>query len=267
MAVAQLNTTTLTQNITSLDNEFTVNATTNIVAGSAGTLIAIASKSGTEVCKVQAIPASGRVQVLRGIGGTRARAHANGALVYIGTPDQFKAIKDNAAAVVGDSGFLPDYCLPGTRARDGAGNEYVLVDLTFSAFAGATVLIDRMGTFTAAALANGNAGSVGVVVEEGTSNQYAWAQIYGALSGVQLVGGSSLVTSTGIFQPASSVSTPAVGLLGRTTSQASSEFGTRVFGMYPTSACTTATTSATSATGFACSVWMNYPFVERQPSS
>jgi hypothetical protein len=142
-----------------------------------------------------------------------------------------------------------------------------MVDLTFSGYTGAGVLISRDGLFTAKALASGDAGSVGVLAEEGTSAQMAWAQIYGAADVVQLVGGSSLVTSTGIFQPATSVSSPAVGILGRTTSQASTDQSTHIYGIFPTSAATTATTSATSATGLRCSAWLNYPFLVRQASS
>jgi hypothetical protein len=264
MAVTALNTTTLTNAIAAGDNDFAVGSTANI---SVGNMLVIAGTGGAEACKVQAIPVSGRVQVLRGWTGTRARAQAASTLIYIGTPDQFRTLRDNATALVGDSGALPDYLIPGIRARDGAGNEYVLVDLTFTAFVGAGVVISKDGLFTASVITSSSAGSVGVLCEEGTSNQWAWCQVFGNCPTVQLVGGSSLVTSTGIFQPASSVSTPAVGILGRTTSQASTDPATFIFSMWPNSACTTATTSATSATGFRCGAWLNYPFLVRQPSS
>jgi hypothetical protein len=268
MALTALNSTTASEAITVDANEFTVGSTANITAGNY--LVAVGT-GGQEVMRVQAIPVSGRVQVRRGIDGTVARAHKSGVRLWIGAPDAFKRVSGAApndyVNLVGNSGTLVDYALPGTQAMDGNGGVYVMVDLTFPAFTGAGILISRDGLFTAKALANGDAGSVGILAEEGTSDQWVWAQIYGACALVQLVGGSSLVTSTGLFQPASSVSTPAVGILGRTTSQASSEFGTRIFGIYPTSAATTATTSASSATGLACSAWLNYPFVERQPSS
>lgn len=263
-AIAALNSTTLTNAITTNDNDFAVGSTANIAVGN---MLVISGTGGAEAVKVQAIPVSGRVQVMRGWAGTRARSAPAAALIYIGTPDQFKTIRESAAYLVGDNAALPDYVLPGTRGKDGAGNEYVMVDLTFSAFNGVAILIDRVGTFTAKALAAGDAGSVGIIAEEATSNQWTWAQIYGAKSYVQYTSGSSLATSTGIIQPATTASTPAGGLLGRTTSLASSEFGTRVYGLYPTSAVTTATTAATSATGFQGSVWMTYPFVERPMSS
>jgi hypothetical protein len=268
MGLTALNSTTASEAITADANEFAVGSTTNI---SVGNYLVAMGTGGQEIMKVQAIPVSGRVQVRRGVDGTQARAHKSGVKLWIGAPDAFRRVSGSAPNpyinLVGNSGATPDFSLPGTRAYDGNGNEYVMVDLTFSGFIGAGVLISRDGNYTASALASGNAGSVGVLVDEGTSDQWVWAQIWGQCPTVQLVGGSSLVTSTGIFQPATSVSTPAVGILGRTTSQASSEFGTRIFGMFPTSAATTATTSASSATGFACSAWLNYPFVERQPST
>ena len=263
MALAKLNSTTASEAITADSNEFTVASTANIAVGQ---VLVAAGTAGQEMMRVQEIPVSGRVKVRRGIDGTRAVAHANSTLLYIGDHHAFKRITGNApnefVNLVGASGNLLDYALPGTIGRDGAGNEYVMVELTFAGFVGAGVLISRDGNFTAAALANGNAGSVGVLAEEGTSSTWVWAQVYGKASIVQLVGGSSLVTSTGIFQPATSVSTPAVGVLGLTTSQASSEALARIFGMYPTSAASTATTSASSATGLRCSAWLNYPFVE-----
>lgn len=268
MALAKLNSTTASEAITADANEFTVASTSNITVGQ---VLLAAGTAGQEMMKVQEIPVSGRVKVRRGVDGTRAVAHASGVLLYIGAHDAFKRIVNNApnpyVNLVGNSGNLLDYALPGTRAVDGAGNEYIMLELTFAGFRGAGVLISRDGNFTATALASGNAGSVAVLSEEGTSSTWVWAQVLGACPVVQLVGGSSLVTSTGILQPATSVSTPAVGILGNTTSQASTNLGARIFGMYPTSAVTTATTSASSATGFRISAFLNYPFVEIDPAS
>lgn len=260
MAVDQLNTTTLSEALDSGTPEFAVASTASIAEGD----IIVCRE---EAMQVQAIPTSGRVQVLRGVSGTLAVAQPSGQRVFTGTPDKFKAIRDSANALVGSNATLPQYLLPGQRARDGAGNEYVLLDLTFSGFNGVAVLISRDGLFTATAFASGGAGSIGILAEEGTSAQYVWAQIYGAKSYVQFTSGSSLMTSTGIIQPATTASVPTGALLGRTTSQGSSEFSGRVLGLWPTSAITTATTAATSATGFQASVWMQYPWMERAVSS
>lgn len=264
MAFNQLNTTTITPQIGVGDNDFAVGSTANIAIGN---MLVIAGTQGQEAVKVQDIPVSGRVKVSRGWAGTIARPAAAGTTVYIGTPDQFKWIKDTAAAIVGDSALLPVYLVPGQRAKDGNGNEYILVDLTFTAFNGIGVLISKDGLYTATAFASGGAGSVGILCEEGTSGQCAWAQIYGAKAYVQYTSGSSLMTSTGIIAPATSASVPVGAFLGRTTSQATSDPALTIYGMFPSSAVTTATTAATSATGFQGSVWLNYPYMLRANST
>jgi len=262
MAVDVLNSTTLSAALNADNINFAVASTTNISVGD----VLVVRKEAMKVLAVDD-PASGFVKVRRGFDGTRAFAQPSGQRVWIGSPDKFKAMKEHAHAIVGDSGTFPDYLLPGQRAIDGAGNEYMLVELSQTSYGGTTVLISRDGLFTAIPLASGLAGSVGLTVEAGTSDQLVWAQIYGLNSHAQLVGGSSLVTSTGVLQPASSVSTPAVGLLGLTTSQASSVTNAEIKGMFPVSSASTASTSATSATGLFCAVWLNYPFVQRVVTS
>lgn len=270
MAATALATTTLSEAILVGQDpsvSFTVGSTANI---SVGSLLAIASTSGgVEIVRVQEIPISGRVNVMRGVGGTVARAHASGSLVYIGTPVQFKQIRDSAVALIGDNATLPDMLLPGARALDGAGNEYVMVDLTMTAVLGATVLISKDGLYTASIITSTSVGNIGVLAEGGTSNQYAWAQIRGLVSHAKLVGGSSLVTSLGEFGGATSVSTPAVGLLGRSSSQRSSDYlvASQITGMWPTSAASTASTSASSETGLFCSAWLSYPYIDRAITS
>lgn len=268
MAVTALNSTTSSAALTVDTNDFQVASTANI---SVGQVLVASGTGGQEVMKVQAIPVSGRVQVMRGVAGTRALAHRSGVKLWIGAPDAFRPVSGTAPSsyigLVGTTGTVPDYALPGTRATDGAGNQYVMVDLTFPAFAGVCVLISHDGAYTGSALASGDGGSVGIVTEEGTSDQWVWAQIYGSYSGAQFTSGSSLMTSTGVVESATTASVPPGALLGRTTSQASSGSEARIFGIYPASAVTTATTAATSATGYKADVWLNYPFVERSISS
>lgn len=265
MAVNILNTSTLSEALSKDTQDFTVASTGSI---SVGQLLVIVGTGGVEAVKVQEIPVSGRVRVMRGVAGTRARAHASGAKFYIGDHDDFVQVRANAAALLGDSGELPEYCLPGSRAADGAGNVYVMVELTQTVAPGATVLISKDGNFTASIFSSTGVGSVGVMAESSTSDQYAWAQIFGSCS-VKLVGGSSLVTSLGEFQGATSVSTPSVGLLGRSSSQRSSGYlqNSTIYGMFPASAATTASTSASSETGFRCSAWLNYPYAQRAITS
>lgn len=266
MAVAALNSTTLTNAIAADTNvNIAVGSTANITAGK---YLVFAGKSGVEVAKVQSIPVSGQVNLMRGVAGTRARAQAASTLLYIGDPTDFKNVRDNATALVGDSSSLPDYCYPGVRAVDGAGNHYVMVDMTQTVVPGATVLISKDGNFTASVVSSTGVGPVGVTAEDGTSNQWVWAQIYGFVR-AKLVGGSSLVTSLGEFQGATSVSTPSVGLLGRSSSQRSSAYleASTIYGMFPVSAATTASTSASSETGLACSAWLNFPYIQRAITS
>lgn len=269
MAVAQLNTSTLSEDLSKDATEVAVGSTANV---SVGQWLVICGTAGKEAVKVQEIPVSGRVKIIRGQGGTNALSHKSGATFYIGAQDTFITIRNSSPnqyiSLTGSPGTgVIDYALPGSRARDGAGNEYVMLDLTFSAFRGVAVLISRDGLYTAKALAAGDVGSVAIMAEEATSAQYAWGQIYGAFPAAQFTSGSSLATSTGLIEAATTASTPAGGLLGRTTSQASSAAFERVLGLYLTSAVTTGTTAATSATGFVGSVWLNYPTLENNITS
>lgn len=266
MAVNILSTSTLSVALTPTLNDFAVGSTSGIAVGQ---LLAIAGTGGVEIVKVQDIPSSGRVKVIRGKNGTKARPHPSGARFFIGDPDDFAQLRNSAAGIFGNSDTLPEYCLPGTRARDGAGNEYVMVELTQTVTPGATVLISKDGNFTAAVLTSAGVGTVGVMVEPASSDQYAWAQIFGYNAHAKLVGGSSLVTSLGEFGGASSVSTPAVGLLGRSSSQRSSDWAAEsvIHGMFPASAASTASTSASSETGLFCAAWLNYPYIQRALTS
>ena len=267
MALDILNETTTSEAITDTTNRFAVASTANITAGTH--VLGIMGTAGFEFAKVQAIPVSGEVQVQRGFHGTRAVAHKSGTRVFIGTPDQFQTVPESSfskyVGLVGTPGNFPDYALPGARARDGAGNEYVLVELTATAFSGTTVRISTDGTFTAAQLAVGDQGSVGLLVEPGTSDQYVWAQIYGFNSYAQDTLGDSSGTSTRLALAATAASTPSVGMAATSRSSHASDAGAAqnvIQGMFIVGAATTATTSATSSTGVAYPVWLNYPFIK-----
>jgi hypothetical protein len=250
MPATYLNTSTFSEAVSKDANEFTVAATTNISVGSL--LVA-----NGEVFKVQAIPVSGRVVVRRGYEGTRALQHKSGARFFIGDPDDFKAIKDNAAALIGANGTYPDFCLPGTRAKDAAGNEFIMVDLTATLYGGSTIAISNDGNFTGGALKGGaHQGAVGVLVEPGTSNQYVWAQIYG-LNSYATVKTTAAFTSASLATATTTVSTPDVGLAPAALSTVASYF---IHGMHIVSA-GTSQTSATSTPGQYGSVWLNYPYV------
>lgn len=270
MALAIFNTTALNGALNATDNEFAVDSTANI---SVGQVLAIRGTAGLEMVKVQEIPVSGRVKATRGVMSTRALAHPDDAKVFIGDHDDFVTVAGSSPSefirLTGNSGNYSEYALPGTVAKDGAGNEYMCVELTASVVPGATVLISKDGNYTAGILTSTGVGQVGVTTEDATSDQYTWVQVYGFNAHAKLVGGSSLVTSLGELGGASSVSTPAVGLLGRSSSQRTTGYqeASIIYGMFPTSAASTASTSATSETGLFCSVFLNYPYVQRAITS
>jgi hypothetical protein len=263
MAFTYTASTTFAENIDREVGEFNLTTTTGLTVG----MILV---TPGEIMRVRAIPTAGRVSVRRGHEGTFAGPHDSGETVWFGAASDYAQIKDNAMRTFGMSKF-PDICIPGARGTDVRGYEYILVDCTATMVPGATVLISKDGNFTASVLTQAGQGNVGILVEDGTSNQWAWAMIRG-ITRAKLGGGSSLMTSTGVLVAATSVSTPAVGLVGLTTSQAASSLGPGatsafIYGMWPTSATSTASTSATSETGYFTTVWMEYPFVIRRLTS
>lgn len=154
---------------------------------------------------------------------------------------------------------------PGEVAFDDNGNEYVFCQYGDVLYGGLLVFISRDNTFTASLYGTGNYGRVGVVMAPGTSDQAGWIQVGGYTDGyVQCAGGSSLGTSSGRALKATSISTPATGLL--TVSTGTSLDSDQIYGMWLTQLTSTGTTSATSATGLRTRVFMDHPYI-RQPDS
>jgi hypothetical protein len=215
-----------------------------------------------EVMHIRSIPVSGRVIVRRGYQGTSANLHASGERFWVGTPEQIDAVRNDSKQFIGYAGSLPNVCVPGTKAFDDKGNEYLLVDMTATVVPGATVVVSRDGSFTASIITSTSRGIVGITIDNGTSDQWVWILRAGSYAHAKMVGGSSLVTSDGEFQGATSVSTPSVGLLGRSSSARSSNAEVAIRGMWATGAATTASTSATSETGFYAPVWLEFPYMD-----
>ena len=261
MAVDIYNSTTLSAAITATSDTFTVASTSNIEAGS---ILAIQGTGGLELVKVSSIPISGTVKVgARGVSGTVVRAHQSGARVFVqpnGTSgDGWVTIPEsNDIGLIGNSGAFPHYAFPGAKARDGMGNEYIMVEMTATAYSGTTVTISVDGNFTAVQTAGGTHGTVGILVEPATSDQYAWAQIYGYNAYAQ-IDAVSAGTSAYLPVPATSVSTPSVGLAILAAATTSPAY--IVHGMFLAGAVTSTVTSASSATGNAIPVFLNYPYV------
>lgn len=255
MAIDILSTTTLSEALDASTTNFTVASTTNITAGQL--LVA-----NGEALDVQAVddPSSGYVKVRRGSSGTKAISHANSERVFIGNHHDFKAIRESAVALVGDSGVFPDYMLPGQEASDAKGNTYVLVEMTTVVYSGTTCVISVDGNYTAAILATGTHGSVGIATEQATSDQYTWLLRKGYYSAALEAGGTSAGSSAYFPVAATSVSTPAAGMAVVVTSNAT--LGFTIHGMFIAGAAVSTTTSTTSNTGITVPVFLNYPWVE-----
>lgn len=261
MAATAFNTTTLSEALDSSVNEFTVASTANITAGD---LLVIRD----EVFKVQSVPSSGRVKGIRGVQGSEARAHKSGQRVFIiQNNHDLKQTTKGQLAVVGASGTYPDFLFPGQRARDGAGNEFILCEFSAVTYTGTTVLISNDGNFNATVVTLGDQGSVGVTVEEMTSDQYGWVQIYGYNAYCQEVSGDSGVSSGYLACVTTVNSTPDVGMVAvapTTFTSATIQHGQTIRGMFivgASSSLSGGTSSAASFTGSSVPVFLNYPWV------
>ena len=163
---------------------------------------------------------------------------------------------------------------PGDRGWDGSGNEYIYCAYTGTIHDGCLSVISRDGAFTIAPYAVGAYGNVGVVIAGGSSDHAGWVQIGGYTAGyVQAAGGSSLGTSSGRALVATSLSSPATGLL--TVSTGTSLDSDQIYGMWLTQLTSTGTTSVDSTntatsfvnrTGLRTRVFMDHPYI-RQPDS
>jgi hypothetical protein len=272
MAITYRPTSTLSAALNEQDVEFNVASTANVTVG----CLLVFSR---ELMKVRAIPVAGRVSVRRGYEGTRSVAHRNGATFFIGTPEQFAQARNAALGLFGEGAKLPDCLIPGAKAIDVDGYEYTLVDVaaTGGVIQGSTVGISKDGLYRAIILTTTHSGLVGVITENGTSDQWVWALTKGLYKRAEVTIGGSIATSTGICMAASSVSTPSVGLIVFTTSQASSVYATTsagleeypvIHGMWPASSTTSGTSATTSAhTGIQIDLWLDNPYMNRKLSS
>jgi len=251
MALAILNSITLSAAIDAKKDYFQVSSTASVAVGD----IAVVD---LEAFRINSIPSSGWVSVTRGVGGTLAKAHPAATKVYTGTPDKFASLRNYALGLFGDSASLPQYLMPGCRAKDGLGSEYVLCDTTTAMYGGVTVAISGDGNWNATILAAGAKGPVGVTAEQASaSDQLIWVQVYGFCN-AQETNGDSAGTSALIACAASTASTPSVGLSGLTCT---SDEVHLIYGMFISGAASTAVTSATSHTGVQYPVFLNYPYV------
>jgi len=246
--------TTISSAMTQTQNNIRLTSTTGVVDGRV-------IKVGQELVKVSTSETiANPIPVLRGWNGTAARAHAILAAAWHGDPDDFRSLRDSADkhGLTGNGGVLPDYCVPGTIAYDGLGNEYLAVQTTAVSYAGTTVVVSRDGLFSIAVLATGTQGPVGLTVEQTSSDEVTWVLRRGYFAGALEAGGTSDATSASVCCAASSVSTPAAGMA--VVESSTSNECQQIHGMFCVGAATSATTSATSATGVRVPVFLHYPY-------
>lgn len=262
MSIAALSTTTLSTAIDNKQTKFTLASTTGINGTGSLTSPQTMLVVNGEAMLVLNVPVSGVVEVQRGYE-SKAKAQPSGAIVYFGARSRFAPKAGGAMGLAGTGGnpdgHLPDYRLPlGSRVVDPNGKEYILCDFTATVHSGVTVSISNDGNFTAAPLTTSHQGAVGVVAEAtSSSDTWGWVQIYGTAS-AQIASGDSAATSAMVAIAPSSVSSPDAGMnaIARTSTDLA-----QIFGMFITGAATTGVTSASSHTGVAVPVFLNYPYV------
>ena len=240
---------------TTLSNAITATQTSFAVASAASILNTQILVIDGEVFEITQVDTTNNVvYTRRGCAGTAAAPHRASARVFYATGDSFQALAVSAPGFLGNGFPCP---IPGSRATDGAGNIWVLVDLTATVYDRSTVVISGDGLYTATQAAGGTQGNIGVTLNKGTSDQWVWAQIYGFCPSAQETVGDSAGTSAQIAACATTPSTPSVGLALVAESTIGRYY---INGMFITGIATTATTSATSSTGVAYPVFLNFPY-------
>lgn len=270
MPVTYLNTTALTNAITSSQLSFLVTSNTNfnltefIVIGNE--MMLVVAKTGTT-----------GVSVERGQNGTFGSAHQANTTVYGSAAAQLViAVKDGLGGtriMLSDTQpvGLPNYYLPlGSRARDEQGNEYILCDFLTTVYKTQPVAINS--NFQADVLGTSGRGNIGVVAETATctSDNWGWVQIFGrcqvmlGMSGVSpsdaANGPTTLSTSAQTrFMLATSLTSP--NGIGWTSETSTSGF--LIDGMVVATDASvgdvTAVTSQAAHTGNQIAVFLNYP--------
>jgi len=256
MSILGISYTTNSAAIAKDANEIALTAVTGVVNGD---ILVIRG----EAMKVDSSTITTAVtKVIRGWQGTRQKSHPTGKRVYHAPPDEWKRLHDNALGLLGDSGDLPEFLLPGQEALDDDGNEYVMIEATAKIYRGCTAIIGVANqNYTAAPLSTGTHGPVGVAPEIITSTDFGWLQIKGGCSAQQAMPDTA-ATSAYYAVAATSVSTPDAGLY--TVSLSSTEWY-RIKGMFLTGVSSSATTSletGSKETGGRIPVWLHYPYVE-----
>lgn len=246
--------TTISSAMTATQTNIRLTATTSVVDGRV-------IKVGAELMKVSTSESiANPIPVIRGWNGTQARAHAILDVAWHGDADDFRSLRESADTIglTGSGGVLPDFAVPGTSAWDSTGREFLAVQTTEVSYAGTTHVVSMDGLYSTTILAAGAQGPVGIAMEQTSSDEVTWLLVKGRYATAQEAGGTSGATSLYVCVAATSVSTPEAGLAVRVAS--TSDVEQQIYGMFITGVATSATTSATSATGVAVPVFLNYPY-------
>jgi len=184
--IAALSNTTLTNAIDASQNRFALASTTGISGLGSLTTPQSVLVVGGEAMLVQSVPASGLVEVIRGVGG-RVRKHAASTKVWIAAKTQIDFTRfgeDGLMGLTGDPGAsgLPFYRLPlGSRVVDpNTGYEYLLCDYQQVNAIGDWVAIDADGLATS--LSTTTKGRVGIITEVTVSDNWGWVGVVGSFT-------------------------------------------------------------------------------------
>lgn len=198
MSIPALTETTLSAALDASTRVFAIGSTTGVNGAGSLTTAQSVIVIGAEAMLVQRVPVSGTVEVIRGFGGTKAKAHASGVRVFVGTRANFGFEQgtnggedhNGLVGLTGDPGSLPAYRLPvGVLVfNPDDGNEYRLCDVQQAADIGEWQVITGAGL--ASDLASTSKGRCGVIVETvGGSDTLSWLLVAGTSASVKFASG------------------------------------------------------------------------------
>jgi hypothetical protein len=170
--------------------------------------------------------------------------------------------------------FTSPWPLPkGTRAVGSDGSVYILCDLTGTVYSGLPVAISSDNT--AAQVGTTHRGRIGVACAEGTSDNYAWVQVYGycemqigvaGTSPSDAANGPTTVQTSAMTQFALPTSATTLNVLAMVSDASSLDNRFQITGISVAvdpsiSSGVSAVTSATSHSGNSIGVFLNFPQV------
>jgi hypothetical protein len=205
MALAVLNTTTLSAALDKDDIRFSVAASANMTVGDMTTAASILVVGGEQML-LQRIPVANTIEVQRGHNGTEARAHLSGALVTIGSGTLLGRTTDGVTELIGDAtAGYPNFQLPvGSYYTDrSTGFVYQMVSVATAVVAGEWVYISSAGA--ALQLTATAKGLVGICVEAAAASTYTWVLVAGTYASAMMVSdvttAMELGAGTGVANP------------------------------------------------------------------